>query len=951
MIVVGLASIGVNLFLAQSQQRVLAESIAIIERTERVGLDADLAASLARQLAAAETEALVRQTEGTLTDRIARIEQDIGAMRTFLDQPQENGSGAEARRLVGQMGQTVQHANQLQSSIIAARDDLSGAGARLAALIATETVLARLRITAGVWDLYARPPTTDHRPGLDRLADVDFFAYERLGELAAAVTTLARLVPQIAATDSTADLSGQQQDFTEALALAQDRTDFMPSREARLTAQTELDQLETALQPGGLFALRQSGLSAGLALANQSQQLSDNLDMLLDVARHGREETRARMQQGVASAGFRATLLTAGLAGLVLVALFGTYLVGAHTRLRVVVRLGAVAERMVAVARGEPGHPMPISGHDEIGRLEKALNVLRRRAHEAARLHHSLETAVLDRTAEVVTEMEAANVARAEAEAQSRAKTHFLARMSHEIRTPLNGVIGLLDLLTADEDDPARRARLQIALTSARDLQVMTEDILAFSAGEDGQGEDRQTAFDPGTLARGLAEHLEVLARAADLRPVRSIAPDLPPALLGFPTQIRQVVMNLLTNAVKYTPRGEVQLTVGCRALTEDGREIASPASAASAAAALHEISFVVCDTGLGMTAVETHQAFDIYGRSRAARRQGVPGVGLGLAIVRQLTDAMGGELRVSTAPGRGSSFALVLRLRPAVLGETAPAGLPLLVAGGARVLVVDDHPVNRLVARGYLERMRCTVVEAATGAAALMAAAEDSFTAILIDLDLPDMRGEDVAARIERKGARLAILTAELVQDDDATRARHGVDLMLTKPISPRALAALLSGDALPSATADAAQDMAVPDPAIHDPAIPDEAQTAATCAELPLPDGLDLLLRDDIANLGANATAEILSAFLADLAAAVPELLHSADADRRRRLAHRLKGAAANFGLQELCALMRRLQDDDVSALGALVPEALRARTNLINAAALLSLPLHPPPDAAKQ
>ena len=88
-----------------------------------------------------------------------------------------------------------------------------------------------------------------------------------------------------------------------------------------------------------------------------------------------------------------------------------------------------------------------------------------------------------------------------------------------------------------------------------------------------------------------------------------------------------------------------------------------------------------------------------------------------------------------------------------------------------------------------------------------------------------------------------------------------------------------------------------------------------------------------------------------LADLAAAVPELLHSADADRRRRLAHRLKGAAANFGLQELCALMRRLQDDDVSALGALVPEALRARTNLINAAALLSLPLHPPPDAAKQ
>lgn len=940
MIVVGLASIGVNRFLAQSQQRVLAESIAIIERTERVGLDADLAVSLARQLAAAKTEALVRQTEGTLTDRIARIEQDIGAMRTFLDQPQENGSGAEARRLVGQMGQTVQHANQLQSNIIAARDDLSGAGARLAALIATETVLARLRITAGVWDLYARPPTTDHRPGLDRLADVDFFAYERLGELAAAVTILARLVPQVAATDSTADLSGQRQDFTKALALAQDRTVFMPSREARLTAQTELDQLETALQPGGLFALRQSGLSAGLALANQSQQLGDNLDMLLDVARNGREETRTRMQQGVASAGFQATLLTAALAGLVLVALIGAYVVGVRTRSRVVVRLGAVAERMVAVARGEPGHPMPISGHDEIGRLEKALNVLRRRADEAARLRHSLEAAVLDRTAEVVTEMEASNAARAEAEAQSRAKTHFLARMSHEIRTPLNGVIGLLDLLAADEDDPARRARLQIALTSARDLQVMTEDILAFSAGEDGQGQDQQAAFDPGALARGLAEHLEVLARAAGLHPVRRIAADLPPALMGFPTQIRQVVMNLLTNAVKYTPWGEVRLIVSCRALGEDGREIVGPSKAADADAALFEVSFAVSDTGPGMTAVETHQAFDIYGRSRVARQQGVPGVGLGLAIVRQLTDAMGGELRVSTAPGRGSSFVLVLRLRPAMQDETATAVLPQVAAAGTRVLVVDDHPVNRLVARGYLERMGCTVVEAATGAAALKAATEDDFAAILIDLDLPDMRGDEVATRVERKGARLAILTADLVRDDAATRARHGVDLMLTKPVSPRALAAILPGAAAPDAADDAAGHAAA-----ADPDIPDRPQAA------PLPDGLEPLLRDDIATLGADATAEILSAFLADLASAVPELLHTADAERRRRLAHRLKGAAANFGLQELCDVMRRLQDDDLSALTALQPESLRAQTNLINVAARLSLPLQPTSGATKQ
>ena len=156
-------------------------------------------------------------------------------------------------------------------------------------------------------------------------------------------------------------------------------------------------------------------------------------------------------------------------------------------------------------------------------------------------------------------------------------------------------------------------------------------------------------------------------------------------------------------------------------------------------------------------------------------------GVGLGLAIVRQLTDAMGGELRISSAPGRGSSFALALRL-PA----TDPANLLIeddigAASLGQRVLVVDDHPVNRLVARGYLERMGCTVFESATGAEALAKAREDRFDAILIDLDLPDMRGETVAARIERKGARLAVATADLVRDDVETRLRFGVDHVLT--------------------------------------------------------------------------------------------------------------------------------------------------------------------------
>ncbi|MFZ1467407.1 MAG: ATP-binding protein, partial [Paracoccaceae bacterium] len=566
-------------------------------------------------------------------------------------------------------------------------------------------------------------------------------------------------------------------------------------------------------------------------------------------------------------------------------------LVWARTRRHVVSRLGVVSARIVQLARGEPTPRMPISGHDEIGRLEKAINVLRRRMDEAAGLRASLEAAVLARTADVVAEMHSADAARAEAEGQSRAKTHFLARMSHEIRTPLNGVIGLLDLLVADEDDPARRARLGTALTSARDLQELADDILSFSSGEDGDAA-RLAAFDPARLAQGLGDHLVVLAQAKGLVALVDLPPELPAALVGDATRIRQVVVNLISNAVKYTDAGQVALRVTLRPAPDS---------------VMREIAFAVTDTGPGMTAAETRQAFDIYGRTFDARRKGISGVGLGLAIVRQLTDAMGGELRVASTPGQGSSFTLSLRLAladPDDLRQEAAVTVP----PGLRVLLVEDHPVNRLVARGYLQRMGCLVAEAETGAEALAAATAGQFDVMLIDLNLPDMRGEEVAARIARKGARLAALTADPVTDDPATRARLGVDHALTKPISPRALAAVLGGTAV-------------------------RAETGAVQTEA--------ILRDDLATLGSDLTVEIVSAFLADLAEAVPALLAAQGAEPRRAIAHRMKGAASNFALQDLCDLLHRAQSDE-TALPLVAAEATRAAAALRAAAARVGVHL---------
>ncbi|WP_413872554.1 ATP-binding protein [Albidovulum sp.] len=900
-ILVGLASIGVNRFLARTQAQVLGSSIAIIERTERVASEADLAGSLAEQLALSWTGPEITRTAGTLTAKIDGIAADIAAMRQFLaGAAGEPGVAADARALVARMSETVQRLRLLEASIRTEKHRLADAGQRLSEGISAERDLARLRITAGIWELYSMPADRNQRPGLDRLADVDFFAFERLGDLAAATATLTALVQEIADADTAADIVPLRTRFRDTVDLADARTRFMPTSKGRGEADRNLAILASADADGGLIALQLQKVSTSTALAQQSEDLGVKLAVLTAEAARGRNETRARMKERVAAAGWQAMILTAGLVAIVMVAVLAGILVWMRTRAGVVRRLGAVAERIVTVARGEIGAPMPVSGHDEIGRLEKALNILRRRTEEAARLRSSLESAVLARTADVVAEMQSANAARAEAEEQSRAKTHFLARMSHEIRTPLNGVIGLLDLLVGEEADPVRRARAETALTSARDLQSMTEDLLAFSSGEDSRAEAGLAVFDPTRLARGLGAHLEVLARAKGLLPVVAVAGDLPPGLLGKPVQVRQVVMNLLSNAVKYTEAGEVALTVESRPCPGGG---------------MHEISFAIADTGPGMTAEEARHAFDIYGRSMDARRKGIPGVGLGLAIVRQLTDAMGGELRVSTQPGQGSRFTLVLRLAEAAApADEAASGM---VPPGLRVLVIDDHPVNRLVARGYLERMGCRVAEAATGGEALARAAEADFDAILIDLDLPDMRGEEVAERIGRNGARLAILTADLVSDDAETRGRFGVDAALTKPISPRALVAFLAGRT--------------------------GAEDAAPAR------GAEEVLREDAASLGEGPAAEIVAAFLADLAAAVPALLKAPDAEARRRIAHRLKGAASNFALDDLCGLMRRLEAGDAAALDGLEAAAEAAGRALRVATGRVGLQL--PDEGAKQ
>jgi two-component system sensor histidine kinase TorS len=351
-------------------------------------------------------------------------------------------------------------------------------------------------------------------------------------------------------------------------------------------------------------------------------------------------------------------------------------------------------------------------------------------------------------------------------------------------------------------------------------------------------------------------------------------------ALFGDVVKIRQILGNLISNAVKYTKRGTITLSVDHATDDSTGQVV---------------LSFCVLDTGVGMSQDTIAQAFDAYSRTSTALRAGIEGIGLGLAISRQLTEALGGALSVESEPGVGSRFTLTVPLARGDLALIAQDEADLNAGDFARnVLVIDDHAVNRMVARGYLERMGCRVAQAETGNAGLRAAESQQFDLILIDLDLPDMQGAEVAAQISAKldAPMLVALTAHLISDTDENRTRLHVARILAKPISPRALAEVLAASLPANVPTDASE--------LHDS------------------------LAEDIKDIGLETTALIVQEFLRDLPSAVQEILTPSGLapsgngfswNGQRKAAHRLKGAASNFRLDRFCAALAQVEAAEIA------------------------------------
>ncbi len=868
-VLVGLVAIGSNRYLVEAHRALIQNNLPAAALTRQIQADSSYVATVAT----AFTEVATVGELGALRDDLLS---HVAALRAATDELTMRGAGAAGPE--APPFSALEEAVRAQAGAALARltaramvASQLGAEARtfsaLEDIVARQTDTARVQVTATIADLYDAPPG-EIESRLDQLADENFFTYDRLYELSRAVEMARARLEQVDKIASPEALDTTRAELGAAIATARGRLAYLPSASARSEASALLDLVAGALSGDGALAAKAAELAAGAELTVALERLRGLTGQLVDHA----DALFAQMQAEAAASQAGTEQLSRsimwGLALVIAAALAAAAVAWADVSRRTVARLTAVSHHISALARGDYEREIPETGIDEIGRMERALHVLRLRAAEAQRLRNELESAVTRRTSEVVTEMQAHDRARAEAETANRAKSEFLAMMGHEIRTPLNGVVGMLRLLEAEATQPDARDRATIARQSAENLLTLSNDILDYAATQEHRPKLAPVHFDLRELIGQLAGYLKANTAEKGLRAVVNMAPDAPPVLFGDLQKIRQIVVNLLSNAVKYTTQGSVTLDLDHARDPETG---------------LHVMSFAVSDTGIGIVPADHARIFDAYARGSGG--EGIEGLGLGLSICRRLTEALGGSLALESTPGEGARFTLTVALPPGDPAEVSRQGEALTQsASGRRVLVVEDQIVNRMVARGYLERMGCTVVEAGTGAEGVAAACDGRFDLVLMDLDLPDMTGGQAAGEIREALAEppeIAVLTAHAIEDSAQRRAALGADRILHKPLSPRMLAALL-------------------DIAPGGPAGPASADTAAALAS-------------DIEDIGAEETAGIVAAFLDEIdpaLAAMQAALASADWHVLARQAHRLKGAASNFALAPFCAHLARLE-----------------------------------------
>lgn len=477
--------------------------------------------------------------------------------------------------------------------------------------------------------------------------------------------------------------------------------------------------------------------------------------------------------------------------------------------------------------------------------------------------------------------------AKAAAEAAGAAKSGYLAVLSHEIRTPLTGILGLTRLLQDGRLSARQRDQIETIRESGESLLSLVDDVLDMTKLEVGRLQIELAPFEPRALVGGVVRLMRCRADEKGLQLTVDIDEGVPHRLVGDALRLRQVLTNLIANALKFTETGSVSIRIGVEPLADGS------------------VSFggVVSDTGIGIPDDVSRRLFQAFVQADASVARRFGGSGLGLSISRGLVQAMGGELSFRSTPGKGSDFWFTVPMTVAEDQAESPEPATTVRPPHQRslsILVVDDTPANRKVIRAFLQCAGHTVAEAASGEAAVESVSSGQFDLVLMDMRLPGIGGLEATRRIRSLAdpvrARVPVLATTADTDPPDPKAARGAGLngWLRKPFKAEDLAAAIAGlgGAVPS-TRRAAGDDGSDD---------FDANALHSLARTVSYDELRSMLR---------LSHDTLAAVAAEIAAAMT----SRDRDLVLQGAHRLRGTASSFGLSRLA----RLASDIQAGIGA--------------------------------